>query len=1018
VKLTEYTLKNKTVSWMVVLLLIIGGVISFSQLGRLEDPAFTIKQAMIVTQYPGASAQEVEEEVTLPLENAIQQLPYVYKVRSVSSAGMSQIDVEMKSIYRKQALAQIWDEMRRKIRDLEGDLPPGVQSPMINDDFADVYGVFLALTGDGYAYEDLADYGDLLKRELVMVKGVNKVIVSGRRHEMISIEVNRAKAATSGYTTRDIQHLLGGQSMVTSAGNIQLGSEYLRISTVTAGAQDPATELGNLLMGSRNGKLVYLGDIADIQETYYEPTDHLYRFNGKPALAIGVSFSDGVNVTKIGKSINERLQELEYARPHGMELSAIYDQPAQVEASVDSFLIGLAQAVAIVIVVLMFTMGWKPGILMSGVLLLTILGTFIVMNMVGIELQRISLGALIIALGMLVDNAIVITEGMMISMQRGMKRKEAAVRIVGHAWAPLLGATMIAITAFAPIGLSPDASGEFTGSLFWVLFISLFLSWVLAVTLTPFFGYLMFKEQPTQDGGEQVDPYKGIIYQAYRGLLHTTLRFRWTTMLFMVAALYSAILAFGQVKQAFFPESTLPAFTVNYWLPQGTDIRATTEEIEALQARVMELPEVQQVTATIGRGAERFMLTYAPEFSYSGYGQLLVATHNYEDVAKALVKTQELVAEEFPHAFVKFERFALGPAAGAKIEARFSGPDPDVLRNLSDQTLAILHAQPKAINVRQDWRERTKVVQPIIDESEARRLGISQADIDGAIAQNVSGTQVGLYRNGSTMLPIVVRPPVHERTGVQQLDEVQVFSPVSGSYIPLDQLVTSIDLGWEDPIIKRADRRRTLTVFADPNLNSNAFELHALIRADIEAIELPQGYNLEWGGEYEAQNMANEAVFEFLPLGLLLMVIINVVMFRSAKQTLVIWLTVPLAIIGVGYGLMIMGQPFSFTALLAVLSLIGMQIKNGIVLVEEIKRLKEEEGHEWLESISQASISRLRPVTMAAITTILGVIPLLPDAFFAPMAVTIMFGLGFATILTLIVVPVLFALFYHVRYTR
>ena len=1014
-KLTEYTLNNKTVSWMAVILLLIGGVLSFTQLGRLEDPAFTIKQAMIITQYPGASAQEVEEEVTLPLEHALQQLPYVETIRSMSTAGLSQIDVEMKSIYRKQALAQIWDELRRKIRDMEADLPPGVQSPSINDDFGDVFGVFLALTGDGYEYQDMANYADFLKRELLLIDGVSKVIISGERNQQISIEIDRAKAASSGYTAKDIQYLLAGQSYVTSAGNVQLGSEYLRISTVTSDSQNPAQQLGNLLMGSRNGKLVYLADVATIEQSYIEPDHHLYRFNGEPSLAVGVSFSEGVNVTNIGTAINARLAELEYARPLGMELTPIYDQPAQVGQSVDSFLISLGQAIIIVILVLMVTMGWKPGILMSGILLLSILGTFIVMNMTGIELQRISLGALIIALGMLVDNAIVITEGMMIGLQRGMSRKQAAIRIVSHSWAPLLGATLIAITAFAPIGLSPDASGEFTGSLFWVLFISLFISWVLAITLTPFFGYLMFKE--TSTSGEPVDPYKGIVYQLYKGLLHLTLRFRWSTMIVMVAALYSAILAFGKVEQAFFPESTLPAFTINYWLPQGTDIRTTTAEIENLQQQLLASDDVKQITATIGRGAERFMLTYNPEQSYAGYAQLLIETKDYESVGKVLAEAQAMVANDYPHAFVKFERFALGPGAGAKIEARFSGPDPDVLRDLSDQALAILYQQPKAINVRQDWRERTKVIQPVIDVSSAQRLGISQADINAAIAQNVNGKHVGLYRHGSELLPIVLRAPQIERTGVEQLQEIQIFSPVSQSYVPLEQLLNRTDLVWEDPVIKRRDRIRTLTVFADPSLQSNAFELHNLIRTDIEAIPLPQGYSLEWGGEYEAQNMANEAVFEFLPLGLLLMVVINIVMFRSAKQTLVIWLTVPLAIIGVGYGLLIMGAPFSFTALLAVLSLIGMQIKNGIVLVEEIKRLQEEEGRDWLASISDAAVSRLRPVTMAAITTILGVLPLLSDVFFAPMAVTIMFGLGFASILTLIVVPVLFALFYGVKYT-
>lgn len=445
----------------------------------------------------------------MPVENALQQLPYLDNITSTSSDGLSQIMVEMKSIYRKHDLAQIWDEMRRKINDLQGQLPPSVEEPLIIDEFGDVYGMFLAITGEGYSYDELADYTDYLRRELVLVPGVGKVTISGRRLEQIFIEVDRAKLAGTDYSMSDMRNLLSTQNLVTDAGRIRVGSEYLRINSKTE-EQHGLSSLANLLVGRFDGQLVYLHDIATISKGYAEPPQHLYRFNGQSALTLGVSFSAGVNVVKVGEAIDARLQELERVRPVGMEIGIIYSQPSQVAASVDNFLVGLAQAVVIVIALLLFTMGLRPGILMSGVLLLTILGTFILMSIYDIELHRISLGALIIALGMLVDNAIVVTEGIMISLKRGYSRLEATRTIVNYTRWPLLGATVIAITAFAPIGLSPDVSGEFTGSLFWVLLISLFLSWVFAVTLTPFFAYLMFKEE-NLSGDDEIDPYNGIV---------------------------------------------------------------------------------------------------------------------------------------------------------------------------------------------------------------------------------------------------------------------------------------------------------------------------------------------------------------------------------------------------------------------------------------------------------------------------------------------------------------------------
>jgi multidrug efflux pump subunit AcrB len=1017
--LAEYAIKNSVISWTITLLLIVGGILSFLGLGRLEDPEFTIKQAVVVTAYPGASAQEVEEEVTLPVENAIQQLPYVDHITSISSTGLSQVTVEMKSKYRKKELAQIWDEMRRKIRDMQSTLPSGTAAPQIIDDFGDVYGMFLTVTGGSYQYDELADYVDYLRRELVLINGVGKVNVGGRRIKQIILEINRTKLTALGLSINALRSLLQSQNLVSNAGRIRVGSEYIRINATSS--EKTGEQLGSLMLGRANGKIIYLSDVVTLSQDYQTPPTHLYRFNGSSALSIGISFASGVNVVEVGERVRARLRELEGKRPIGMMVGMVYDQPAQVDASIRSFVVSLGQAVLIVIIVLLIAMGLRSGLLMSVVLLLTILATFIVMLVAGMDLHRISLGALIIALGMLVDNAIVITEGILIGLRQGLSKLEAAKRIVSHTKYPLLGATVISITAFAPIGLSPDASGEFTGTLFWVLMISLSISWLLAISLTPFFANLMFKEHVGKED-ESDDPYDGFIFKIYRVILLWALRFRWLTVLLVLVTLGGTLYGLRFVDKTFFPPSSTPMFLVDYWLPEGSDIRATEENMARLEKEIRKIPEVRQVTTSIGRGALRFMLTYQAERSYASYGQFLVQTRDYEGVAKARKAVDRLILEQEPQAFSKSQRINIGPANKAKIEARISGPDPAILRDLAAKMMARFRQDPDAFNIRHDWRERTKILRPRFAEAEARRLGISKSDLNQAIAMNLTGVQVGIYRDGSTKLPIILRLPKHERSNVSQLGEVRVFSSSSQSYVGIDQVIKGIDLGFENPLIMRRDRKRTIQVWVDPNPNgnSNSFALFERLRPIAESITLPIDYTLSWGGEHESQEKANKAVFAFVPIGIVVMVMITIFLFNSVRKMAVIWLTVPLSFIGVTSGLIIMQQPFSFMALLGVLSLSGMVIKNGIVLVEEIVRLEDEdeEKKSMHDAITLAAISRLRPVAMAAITTILGLIPLLSDVFFAPLAVTIMFGLGFATILTLVVVPVLFALFYGIHFKR
>ncbi|MFT6404840.1 MAG: multidrug efflux pump subunit AcrB [Marinomonas primoryensis] len=1020
--IAAYFINRKVTSWMLTLILLIGGTIAFTNLGQLEDPEFTIKDSLIITYYPGASPEQVEEEVTYPIERELQNLPYVDKITSTSKAGYSKVQLTIKDTYRAKELKQIWDEVRKKIRDISGAFPSGVGSPIVLDDFGDVYGVMLAIHGEGYPYKDLENYVDYVKRELVLVEGVAKVTVAGEQDEQVTIEISRAKLANMGIAPSQLETLLKNQNSVSNAGRVKVGSEYIRISPT--GEFKDISELENLIVGTPiDGNLIRLKDVATIKREYVEPKTHLVDFNGAKSLLLGVSFLSGVNVVKIGETLEQKIAELEYQQPVGLSMEPIYFQSKEVDRSVSDFLLNLVAAVGIVILVLLVFMGIRSGILIGIVLLLTILGTFIVMDYFKINLQRISLGGLIIALGMLVDNAIVVTEGVLIGLQRGMTKIQAASAVVKQTKWPLLGATVIAVTAFAPIGLSPDAVGEFVGSLFYVLLISLLLSWFTAITLTPFFCDLFFKESIAKANSEEseseepTDPYKGFIFTGYKWLLDKAMRFRWITVILLVGCLLVSGWAFQFVKQAFFPPSTTPMFYMDIQMPEGTHIDDTYEKVRVIEKELLKDERIEYVTSTTGQGALRFMLTYNAQQANSSYAQFIVRTKEKEAIPGLLKDLYYKMQEDYPELEVKLQRLQLGPASGAKLETRISGPDPKLLRQFSAKIQEIYRNDGGLENIKDDWRQPVKVLRPIFNDAQARRLGISKTELDDVLLTNFTGSQIGLYREGTDLLPIVRIAPENERVSIDQIRDLQIYSPASGSYVTLSTLVSGFETVWEDPIIERRDRKRTITVMADPKIlgDETAMAIFGRTKADIEAIKLPPGYTLEWGGEYESSTDAQANIFKALPMGYLFMFIITILLFNSIRVPLTIWFCVPLALIGVSTGLLVMNSAFSFMALLGFLSLSGMTVKNGIVLADQIN-YEFDQGTEKYEAIFNSAVSRVRPVCMAAITTILGMIPLLYDAFFEGMAVVISFGLGFATILTLIAVPVFYTLLFRVKY--
>lgn len=1012
-----YFVKNAVISWMFSLILLIGGLMAFTGLGQLEDPPFTIKDAVVVTLYPGATSTEVEEEVTYPIEKAIQALPYVDEIRSLSTSGLSQITVTMKKYYGPNELPQIWDELRRKVNDMSAQLPPGVNPPMVNDDFGDVYGIMYMVSGPDYSYRDLLDYVDFVKRELELVPGVGKVSLAGAQQEQIFLEISLNKLSNSNIDPATITNLLDSQNMVSDAGNIRVSGDNLRIRT--SGGFKTVTELGDLIIpGAAGAKLIYLRDVATIKRGFQDIPSGVLSFNQDNAINIGISFSSGVNVVQVGEDVAEKLAEIDDARPAGMKIATMYNQPEEVDKSVSSFVWNLTAAVVIVIGVLLVFMGFKSGVLIGLILFLTCLGTFILMLQAEIELQRISLGALIIALGMLVDNAIVVVEGILIGRQRGQTTLEAAQAIVKQTMWPLLAATVIAIIAFAPIGLSPDDTGEFAGSLFWVLLFSLVLSWITAITITPFFAQLFFgpEGEPIVQG-EEKDPYGGAFFTAYKWLLDLCMRFRWFSVFLVCTAFVVSLAGFSYVKQSFFPPSTTPIFLVDVWLPEGTDIRETQRVTQEMESMAGQVDNVEFAASTVGKGFPRFLLTYAPEKSYSSYSQLVLRTTSFDTLLPAMTAYREQVEASFPQVQFKFKRLEIGPATDAKIEARVSGADPDVLREIASQIMTIFNSTPGTVNVRHDWRERVKYISPRFNESQARRLGIVKSNVDETLKFAFAGLQVGLYREGTTLLPIMARLPKEERVDIGSLESLRIWSPVLGAYVPMQQVVDGFDVKFEDPIIQRRDRKRTITVFADADFAYDILpaELFSKMQPIVEAIDLPSGYELSWGGEYESSNDAQESLFASLPMGFLFMFLITVFLFNSVRKPLVIWCCVPLAIIGITSGLLVLDKPFSFMALLGMLSLSGMLLKNGIVLLDQINT-EIESGTEVFEAVFESTVSRVRPVCMAAVTTILGVLPLITDVFFESLAAVVMFGLGVATVLTLVIVPVFYIIFFKVKY--
>ncbi|MAQ46345.1 MAG: MFS transporter [Confluentimicrobium sp.] len=999
------------ITWIVMLGCLLGGIWGFATMGRLEDPAFTIKTAVVFTSYPGASADQVAREVTEPLESAIQQMSEIDHITSSNKPGISRITVEIESTYDGTELPQIWDKLRNRVSDAQPSLPEGAGTSIVNDSFGDVFGVFYGITAPGFTDAEVHDLAEFLRREVLAVEGVADVTLAGLPDEAIFVEPETAILTNLGLPPAAIASAIANSNAVASAGSVTQQGQKIRIEAPSG--SDSVEEIRGLTIGV-GGEVIEVTDIARVFRGRVTDPSMIIRFDGQEAFTMGVAGKAGLNIVDVGKRVDARLDQLMPDIPVGVELHPIYQQHVVVEEASNAFLINLALSVAIVVVVLALFMGWRAAVVVGTTLLLTVVGTLFFMSLFGIEMERISLGALIIAMGMLVDNAIVVAEGMQGDMAQGKSSRDAAQDIAGKTQIPLLGATVIGIMAFAGIGLSPDATGEFLFSLFAVIAISLLLSWILAITATPLLAHYFFKRGAGGGAGQ----YDGPVFRAYAATLRLALKLRWLVVVALIGITVACYIGFGMVKQQFFHDSNTPLIYVHYKLPQGASIHSTSDDMRVIEDWLAERDDIISVATFVGGGASRFMLTYAPEESLATYGHLIIRTEQLEQIAPLQTDLEAFGRAQLPQGEFRTERLAFGPGGGAPIAVRFSGSDPDILRQLAQDATARMHeASDQLIDLRTDWRERELVLKPIYAAERAQTAGVAREDIAGALATATDGSQAGVYREEDRLIPIIVRLPAGRSAGADagtgvsasHLIDQPVYSESASAFIPIEQLIDGFTYEVQDTLIQRRDRLFTITVMAGVESGVNAASVFTDIRGDIEAMPLPEGYRMAWGGEYENSTEAQESLGKQLPLSLLSMVLISVLLFGRLRQPLIIWLLVPMAVNGAALGLLSTGLPFSFTALLGLLSLSGMLIKNGIVLVEEID-LTRAEGVPFTRAVVEASTSRLRPVVLAAATTILGMIPLLGDAFFASMAVTIMGGLGFASILTLIAAPVFYYL--------
>ncbi len=1031
--ITTYTLGNRALVKFIMAILVVGGIISFYNMSKMEDPEITVMQAMIITTYPGASAHEVELEITTPLEEAIRTMSRVKTVESKSVADLSQITVILEETVKSSELQQEWDMLRRKVGDLTRKLPKSASAPLVLDDFGDVYGMFFAMTAAGYSETDISDYATMVQRELQNIEGVGRISIYGVHTPTIDIEMSQSQISSLGILPLEILQSINRNNQPIYGGYYNSGDR--RVRTDISGKFKSIEDIGNLVIAGHEKEKLKLKDIATIERGLAQPVRTEMSYDSERAVGISIAMRKGHDITKVGKAVMEQIDQLNL--PAGIDIHKIFYQPDRVNDAMRGFIWNLVLSILIVVIVLVFTMGWRSGVIIGVGLLITVLGTIMVLGMLDGTLQRVSLATFILAMGMLVDNAIVVVDGILVDHSRGMKRPDLLTNTATKTALPLLGATLIAILAFLPIFLSPDTAGVYVHDLFIVLAVSLLLSWILALIQVPIHADKFLKLKDSTSSVTTKDSrYRSFIKRSLIAILtHKTV-----TLSIVVLLLLASAFGFRYIQQGFFPNMVYDQLYIEYRTQEGKTSESVKHDLVKIEKYLRTKEQISHVTVSIGATPSRYNLVRTISEQSLNYGELIVDFRSHEELEESMSEIQNYLTQNYPEAYVRVKRYNL-MYMNYPVELMFRGNDPAVLKELAKKAEQIMTDCPSATLVTNNWAARTPSFLINYNANQAINANLARTDIGMSLLAATEGIPIGTYYEGRHLFPILFKTVNEDGLPSEGLENIPVWRtlPSIGSIdkqgltelvvgtkdqsefiseltstVPLSQISDGIKLNWEEPIVRRYNSSRAIKAQCNTMDGYTAEQLRQLLIPEMEKLEIPDGYSVKWLGEYDASSTAQKNLFSNLPMAIVLMILILIALFKDFKKPMIIILCLPLSSIGIVAAMLLSGKEFGFVAIVGALGLIGMMIKNGVVLIDEITALIEE-GVAPFDALIEASMLRFRPVIMASFTTILGMIPLVSDDMFGSMAVTIMGGLFVGTIITLAMIPLFYALFFKIK---
>lgn len=1008
----KYSLENRKVIYFFLAILLIGGIASFFKLPKKEDSPFVIKTAALVTQYPGATPQEVEKLITEPIEREIQSMSDVYQIKSESYFGMSKILIELQPTIDADYMPVKWDELRRKIQNIQPKLPSGASTISVSDDFGDVFGIYYALTAtDGFSYAEMRDWAQRIRTMLTPIDGVQKVALYGEQTEVINVKISASRLANLGLDPNVITRTLQSQNVQVNTGEITTDSYQLRVRT--EGIYNSLEDISNQLIITKDGREVRLGDIATVERGYYDPPSTLMRVDGKRAIGIGVATGAKDDVVAVGNTVEEHLKDFEKLLPIGMELKTIYPENQIAKEANDGFIMNLIESLVIVILIIFLVMGARAGMLIGSSLLFSVGGTLLIMLMWGVGLNRTSLAAFIIAMGMLVDNAIVVTDNAQVGIRRGKTRYQALIEGAQKPQWALLGATLIAVFSFLPMYLAPASVAEIVKPLFIVLAVSLGLSWILALCQTTTFGNFILKDASAAENRK--DPYDTKFYHRFERFLTGLIKRRYVTLTAVIATLVLSLVIMGIMPQSFFPQMNKPYFRADLIFPEGFSIKNVEQEVKEIEAYLASNDKVKSYSVTIGGSPVRYYLASSSYGPKPNFANILIETNEPEDAATVEKEFYEHLTGNFPDIITRSSLFALSPVPDAAIEIAFIGENMDTLTALVERAKDIARQCDMVTEVRSNWGNKVPVWKPLFSQQKGLRLGITRQQVASTFRTATNGLPLGEYREGDVSMPILLKDADIETMNLNDVKSLPVLS-TKGSSVKVEQVIDTFSLDYEYNMIRRYNRERCMAMQCEPKRGENTMaSFDQVWKAVSSQIQLPEGYRMKYFGEQESQDTGNAALAKNIPVTFLLIYITLLLLFpKNYRKPILIMAMLPLIFIGVVLGLLVFGKSLDFFATLGLLGLIGMNIKNAIVLVDEIG-LQLESGKAPVAAVVEATKTRIVPVTMASGTTILGMLPLLGDAMFAGMAATIMGGLFVSTILTIFVLPVTYCIFFKIR---